>query len=288
MMTLGIFVVGAFLNSLIILVKIKSLKSSNGFDILTINLAVAQIFIILSSLFFLADEIHYKIAHHSWCGLKFYSHTFSILLLGYSSLATLIIALYSKSPSKLHGLIPLIVIWILAIAVAFPNVDVSLYEVPITSGSKFICVLKFKTIEQVKKYRTIMTAIEFFVPSGLIILTLIFAFVLKRKEIEMKNFIIYPMILGFYFIISTSYISLVDFIYFYTQIQIKMPIYTTWKLFYSTISIINAVTCFWIDRNLFYKCLQVLRLDRGTAKISYVNVRNEKESDMSNLCFEQI
>lgn len=286
--TLAIFTLGTFLNSMIILVKLKKCQNVNGFDVLTINMAVTQIFISLSSLLFLVDEVHYKISHHSWCGLKFYSHTFSILLLGYSTLATLLVSLYARNPSKLHGIIPVIIVWILSIAFAYPSVDVALFEVPLSTGKKFICVMKFNAIEEVKNYRTLMTVMEFLAPSSFIISSSILACLFKSKEIQMRNFLVYPMILGIYFIISSSYISLVDFLFFYAGIQIKMPLYTSWKLFFSTISIVNAVAFFWIDQNFLYRCLQFLRLDEKKGKIFYFDMKNEKEEDPNNLGFERI
>lgn len=286
--TLAIFIIGSFLNSMIILVKLKKCKNFNGFDILTINMAVTQIFVSLSSLFFLADEVHYKITHHSWCGLKFYSHTFSILLLGYSTLATLVVSLYARNPSKLHGIISVIIVWILSITFAYPTVDVGLFEVPLSTGKKFICVMKFNAIEEVKNYRTLMTVMEFLAPSSIIISILIIACLFKRKEIQMRSFIVYPMILGIYFIISSSYISLVDFLFFYVGIQIKMPLYTSWKLFFSTISIVNAVVYFWINQNFLHRCLQFLRLDDKRGKIFYLDMKNEKEENLNNLGFERV
>lgn len=287
-LTLVISIIGAFLNFVIIFVKYKSFKDSNGFDILTINMAAAQLFVSLSSVLFLVDEIHYKLNHHSWCGLKFYSHSFSTVLVGYSCVVALIVSLFLKEPKKVYGFTQAIAVWILGVIIAYPYVDVGLFEVPISSGTKFICVLKFMTVEEVKNFRTIMTVFDYFIPSGLIILSSILALALKRQEIVMKNFIVYPMILGFYFIISCSYISLVDFFFFYAGIHIKMSLYTTWKFFYATITIVNVVTCFWMDQNFYHRCLQFLRVDRGNVKISYINVKNEKEEDINSVSFEQI
>lgn len=287
-LTLGISIIGAFLNSLIILVKCKNLKSFNYFDILTINMAMAQIFMTVASVFFLVDEIHYKLTNDSWCGLKFYSHTFTTVFVGYSILVSLIVSLFLKKVKTIYGIIQVLIVWMLALNIAFPYVEVGLYEVPISSGIKNLCVLKFKTLDEVKNFRIIMTLIEYLIPSGLIILISILAFALNRQEIMKKSLILYPIIIGLYFIISCSYISLVDFIYFFVGISIHMPLYTTWKLFYSTISIANAFTYFWIDQNFFHRCLQLLRLDRGEVNTFYINMRNEKDEDINKVSFEQI
>lgn len=286
-LTIIICTFGVFLNFVIIFVKFK--RSLNGFDILTINMALTQIFVALASVFFLVDEIHYKLTQHSWCWMKFHSYTFSTTTMGYSCFMTLIVSLCATTNIKnIYAIIAVIFVWILGTLIAYPYVDVILFEV-YTNGTKSICVLRFETIEEVKIHRTILTIFEYFLPLTLIMMASIIALIYKREEICKKSFIVYPVILGFYFIISCFYISTVDFNYFFVGIQIKMWLYSVSKLLFSSITIVNAVVYFWIDQNLYSRCLHFLKLDRGKSVISYVNVKNDRdEDDVANVCFDQI
>lgn len=288
--TIAIASFGSLLNFAIILVKLRNFKDLNGHDIFTINMAIGQIFIAIASITFLADEIHYRLTDHSWCGLKFYSYTLSMLLVGYTCLASLIISTCIEIPTKNQGIISVLIVWVLTATFGYPYIEVGLFSVPLKSEIEFknICMIKVKSLEQLLTYRTWMTIAEYFTPCGLLILISIIAFKIKRKDILARKFLLYPMIMGFYFTISSAYVSLVDFFFIQFGITMNLPIYLIWKIFLSTISIANAVIYLWVDEIFFRRCLQFFKLSGGNVKISYVNVKNGKDDDLKNLTFESI
>lgn len=287
-LTLSFCVVGGFINFVIILQKLKNYSNLNGHGVLTINMAVTQIIVGLSSVVFLIDEIHYKITERSWCSLKVHSFTFSTSLMSYSCVMALIVSLTLINAKIIHGLTASAVALLCAIAISIPYVEVSFIRLPLFSGFKTVCILRFDSIDEVKLYRLIMTTFEYFLPSAIIIITSLIAVISRREEVKKKDFIIYPMIVGIFFIVSSSYILLVDFMFFYGGIKIKMQIYFISKLFFSFIPIVNAVTYFWIDKSFFHRCLQFLRIIPGSAVITYQNITRQKDDDTDNLCFEKI
>lgn len=269
---------GTFGNATIIMVKLKKFREVMGIDLMIINLAAAQILFSFTSVFYLVDEVYHDLTEHSMCKIKFFLHSLTIASTGYSCAILLVTSCFSLKLKQKLALASIIFVWTCSLIIAFPYHNSFLWSVPMSNGkSRYMCIMFVESLDSIQKYRFSLAITGYLIPFILIFGTSIVAFIKRREELKNREMVLYPIIFGFYFFITSFYMELFDLALFFFNLKVNLEANFILRFLYTGCAIINAIACFFVDSKFFERYKQFLKLSSPNAVVSYKKFNRDSD-----------
>lgn len=278
---------GIFGNSKIICTKLKKFRHLSGIEIIIVNFSLSLILYNVTLWIIVSEEIWPSLTQYM-CNFNPMARTFTMIFM---ALLLILLIICSKCSSRIkvqHGIILLLIIWIIAILYAYPYFE--LRASPLSKRDdkfqRYICVYNNPNMNSnaIDIHHKITTIFNFITCPVLILICVVVTALWRNLSFSYdKDIWTYSIVVGLYYLIADSPLMINALSSYLYNSELSRTLEEFFNCLVNFTVVLNPLLYgFYVDKNFFQECIKTLKLPcipRKLRRIRYVNPNNNNNND---------
>lgn len=277
-----ITVIGVYGNWKIIFMKLRKIRHLCAIEVVIMNFAFSLILHTITLWIIVSEEVWPSVTEYL-CNFNPIARSFTMIFVGLLIILLICTAKFSTNIKILHGLILILIIWVISIVYAFPYFE--LRASPLYSQDdkfqRFMCVYYNPNVnvDAIEAHHKITTIFNFITCPVLISICVIMTTFWRNSAMTCdKDIWTYSIVIGLYYLIADSPLMINALSSYIYRAELSRGVEEFFSCLVSFTVVLNPILYgIFVDRNFLEECLKILHFPcrKRSRRIRYINPNDD-------------